>query len=72
MKAYGDRILQVKKGSFVPLAYAYTTTGGMGPQCEKLHKRIAELIADKGSERYSNVNNHSRTRLRFSVLKSMY
>jgi hypothetical protein len=33
MKAYGDRILQVEKGSFVPLVY--TTTGGMGPQCEK-------------------------------------
>ena len=32
MKAYGDRILQVEKGSFVPLVY--TTTGGTGPQCE--------------------------------------
>jgi hypothetical protein len=29
MKAYEDRILQVEKGSFVPLVY--TTTGGMGP-----------------------------------------
>ena len=32
IKAYGDRILQVEKGSFVPLVY--TTTGGTGPQCE--------------------------------------
>ena len=29
MKAYGDRILQVEKGSFVPLVY--TTSGGMAP-----------------------------------------
>ena len=35
MKAYGDRVLQVEKGSFVPLVY--TTTGGMGPLCEKTH-----------------------------------
>ena len=39
MKAYGDRVLQVEKGSFVPLVY--TTTGGMGPLCERTHKRIA-------------------------------
>ena len=32
MRAYNDRIPQEEKASFVPLAY--TTTGGMGPQCE--------------------------------------
>lgn len=69
MKAYGDRILQIEKGSFVPLVY--TTTGGMGPQCERTHKRIAQLIADKRNERYSDVINHLRTRLRFSLLKSI-
>jgi hypothetical protein len=70
MKAYGDRILQVEKGSFVPLVY--TITGGMGPQCEKLHKRIAELKADKRSERCnSDVINHLRTSFRFSLLKSV-
>ena len=69
MKAYGDRIIQIEKGSFVPLVY--TTTGGMGPQCEKLHKRIAKLITDKRNERYSDVINNLRTRLRFSLLKSV-
>ena len=69
MRAYSDRILQVEKGSFVPLVY--TTTGGMGPQCERLHKRVAELISDKRNERYSDVINHLRTRLRFSLLKSI-
>ena len=33
MKSYSDRILQVEKGSFVPLVY--TATGGMGPVTEK-------------------------------------
>jgi hypothetical protein len=50
MKAYGDRILQIEKGSFVPLVY--TTTGGMGPICERTHKRMAQLIADKRNECY--------------------
>ncbi len=69
MRAYNDRILQVEKGSFVPLVY--TTTGGMGPQCERTHKRIAELVADKRNERYADVMSHIRTRLRFSLLKSI-
>ena len=69
MKAYGDRVLQVEKGSFVPLVY--TTTGGMGPLCERTHKRIAQLIAEKRNERYSDVMNHLRARLRFSLLKSI-
>ena len=67
MRAYSDRILQVEKGSFVPLIY--TTTGGMGPQCARTHKRIAELVAEKKNERYADVMNHIRTRLRFSLLK---
>ena len=49
----------------------YTTTGGMGPLCEKTHKRIAQLISDKRNERYSDVMSHLRTRLRFSLLKSI-
>ncbi len=69
MRHYNDRILQVEKASFVPLIY--TTTGGMGPQCEKTHKRIAELVAHKKNERYADVMSHIRTRLRFSLLKSI-
>ena len=53
MKAYNDRILQIEKGSFVPLVY--TTSGGMGPQCQKTHKRIAELVAEKRNEKYTSM-----------------
>ncbi len=69
MRHYNDRILQVEKASFVPLIY--TTTGGMGPQCERTHKRIAELVAHKRKEQYADVMSHIRTRLRFSLLKSI-
>ena len=69
MRAYNDRVLQVEKASFVPLVY--TTSGGMSPQCVKTHKRIAGLVADKRKEKYSDVINHIRTRLRFALLKSI-
>ena len=67
--AYNERILQIEKGSFTPLVFS--TTGGMGPESTKYHKRIAELIAAKRNEQYSDVMNHLRTRLRFSLLKSV-
>ena len=43
----------------------------MGPQCVRTHKRIAELVAYKRNERYADVLSHIRTRLRFSLLKSV-
>lgn len=66
---YNDRVLQVEKASFVPMVF--TTTGGMGPECEKVNKRVAEKIAEKRKENYSVVMNHVRTRLRFALLKSV-
>ena len=65
---YNDRILNVEKGTFIPLVF--TTSGGMGPECTKLNKRIAERTADKTNEEYSHVMMHIRTRLRFALLKS--
>ena len=67
-RTYNDRILQVEKGSFSPLIFS--TSGGMGPEATKYHKRIAELIATKKGEVYADVMNHVRTKIRFSLLKS--
>ena len=63
------RVLQIERGSFTPLIFS--TTGGMGPESVKYHKRVAELIAAKRGEQYSHVVNHIRTRIRFSLLKSV-
>ena len=68
MREYNDRVLQIEKASFVPLIY--TTNGGMGPQCLKMHKQLARLIAAKRKERYSTVMEYVRTRIRFALLKS--
>ena len=66
-RCYNDRILQVEKGSFSPLIF--TTSGGMGPESTRYHKRLAELISAKRGEEYSHVVSHIRTRLRFAILK---
>ncbi len=69
MAKYNDRVIQVEKASFVPLVYS--TSGGMSTQNTKFHKRVAQLIADKRNEDYPKVINHIRTRLRFSLIKSI-
>ena len=67
-RLYNERVLQVEKGSFVPLVF--TTTGGFAPECERFNKRLAELISIKRNESYALVMEHIRTRLRFALLKS--
>ena len=68
-RAYNERILQIEKGSFTPIVMS--TTGGMGNEATRYHKRIAELIANKRKENYADVLNYIRTRLRFCLLKSV-
>ena len=69
MRKYNSRVITVEGGSFTPLIY--TTFGGMGPQATKYHKRLAEKIAHKRNEDYHHVMNHMRTRIRFSLLRSV-
>ena len=66
---YNERVLQIERGSFTPIVGS--TFGGWGMEAEKHHKRIATLIALKRNEEYSDVINYIRTRLRFSLLKSI-
>ena len=67
-RKYNQRVLQVEKGSFTPLIF--TTSGGMGPEATKFHQRVAELIANKRNENFSDVMNVIRTKLRFGLLRS--
>ena len=69
IKDYQQRVLQTEKASFTPLIYS--TNGGMAPQAEVFHKRIANLIAEKKNERYSDVMAHLRTNLSFTMLRSV-
>ena len=44
--------MEIEQGTFTPLVF--TTTGGMADECVKYHSRLAELIANKQGESYSN------------------
>ena len=68
-RMYNERVIQVEKGSFTPIVMS--TFGGMGVEAKKYHKRIATLISEKRGERYSDVVNFLRTRMRFSILRSV-
>ena len=68
-RAYNERVIQVEKGSFTPIVVS--TYGGMGQEAEAFHKKLGQLIANKRNETYSHVVNYLRTRMRFSVLRSV-
>ena len=48
-----------------------STSSGIGAEAVLFIKRIAELIAAKRNEEYSDVVNYIRTRLSFCLLKSV-
>ena len=66
---YGDRVREVEKASFEPLVFL--TTGGMGPRCTAIVQKIAQKIAAKRKEQYPDVMGFIRTKLRFSLLRSV-
>ena len=66
---YGSRIINTERASFIPLVF--TTSATTAPECNKFHKRLADLIANKRKEQYSKVLSYIRTRISFSMLKSI-
>ena len=67
-RLYPRRVLDVEHGSFTPLVF--TTTGGMGKECIRYHSRLAELIAAKKGEQYSQTISWIRARTSFLLLRS--
>ena len=69
IRTYQERVKEVEKGSFEPLVFL--TTGGTGPRCTKVIQRLAEMVSSKRQEKYSDVIGFIRTKLRFSLLRSV-
>ena len=67
-RKYNDRIVNIERASFTPLVF--TTSGGMGKECHRFNKRLAEMIAVKQKQPYAHVMADIRTRLRFALLKA--
>ena len=47
-RVYASRVMEVEEATFTPLVF--TTTGGMAPECQVYHKRLAELLSAKKGE----------------------
>ena len=66
---YASRVINTKRASFIPLVF--TTSATTAPECDKFHKRVAELISNKRKEQYSKVLSYIRTRVSLAMLKSI-
>ena len=67
-RTYNSRIIEVEKSTFTPLVFS--TSGGMGLEAEKFHKRLVTLISIKRGTPYSETMSHVRRKLRFSILRT--
>ena len=68
-RVYGQRILEVEHGTFTPLVFS--CFGGMSHECFKFYQRLAELIAEKRKINISETSNYIRTKINFSLIRSM-
>ena len=68
-RTYNRRILEVEKATFTPLVFS--TTGGMGKEAEKFHKRLASLLSEKRMTPYSDCMSYLRRKLSFCLLRTV-
>ena len=60
----------VEMGSFTPLVFG--TNGGMGNECQRFLKHLADKIAQKDAEPYHIVITWLRTLISFELLRSVH
>ena len=65
---YGERIVNVDRGSFTPLVF--TTDGCCAPECQRFLSRLCGKLADKDSRPYSQTISFVRGRLSFALLRA--
>ena len=66
---YAVRVIEVEHGSFTPLVFS--CFGGMSRECSSFYKILAELLAEKRNIRTSEALCFVRTKISFSLTKSM-
>ena len=67
-REYNLRVIRVEHGSFTPLVFS--SSGGLGPEADRLLKHIAVKISYKRNEQYSDVISFLRRRFRFDLLRT--
>lgn len=66
---YNQRVLEVENATFSPLIFS--CFGGQGVECSMFFKKVNEKLAEKRSERESDCMAFIRTKLNFSIIRSM-
>ena len=66
---YAARITEVEHGSFTPLVFS--CFGGMSRECSSFYRKLAEKLAEKRTLNLSEAICFIRTKLSFSLAKSM-
>ena len=69
-RKYQQRVLDVKMGSFTPLVFG--TNGGMGIECPRFLKHLADKIAQKDTDPHHIVITWLRTQISFELLRSVH
>ncbi|CAH3139305.1 unnamed protein product, partial [Porites lobata] len=69
-RKYQQRVLDVEMGSFTPLVFG--TNGGMGNECQRFVKHLADKIAQKDTEPYHVVITWLKTQISFELLRSVH
>ena len=62
-------MIDIEHGTFTPLGFG--TNGGFGKECELIISKLAEKLSFKTDESYASVVTKLRTKLSFSILKSV-
>ena len=65
---YATRVLEIEKVTFTSLVFK--TTSGMGEECLRYHRRLAELLAMKKGEDYAKTTKWIRVKISFSLIRS--
>ena len=65
---YQQLIREAEKGAFTP--FVMSTSGGAGPEAERLIKKLATRISGKHHDKYPETINFIRIRIRFCLLRS--
>ena len=63
---YNNRIMNVEHGTFTPLVFSLN--GGIAKECLKIHKFVAEKIANKSGCRYEKFLSIIKCKLSFLIL----
>ena len=61
--------MNVENGTLTPLVFS--VNGGMGRECKKFYSRLTEMIAEKRNISNSIATTFIRTKISFSLLRSM-